>query len=209
MTRRLEGPTSRTTSPTTSSAGRVNGSATDCAGTARCSGKTGRTFSFRFSERSYSGTIITNGGQARIKGVESELEWAASQGLTLGASFTFLDATLQQNYCGVAGVTDCPNLATRIPFAPGRRGDGDGPACHSRRALAGQPALQGQSARLAYRLAPFGGWRAPRAGSVYVSDRNSAAPAHGGSAGGRHAAATGCSISPPVSRKTGSTFSLP
>ena len=39
-------------------------------------------------------TIIVNGGNARIKGIENELELAATNDLTLSTSFTFLDARL-------------------------------------------------------------------------------------------------------------------
>jgi iron complex outermembrane receptor protein len=62
-------------------------------------------------------TIIENGGNARIKGVENEIEWQATSALALSTSFTFLDAKLTENYCGVAGVTNCPNLVTKTSFA--------------------------------------------------------------------------------------------
>ena len=64
-------------------------------------------------------TIITNGGDARIKGIENELEWAATNNLTLSTSFTFLDGRLTQNYCGIQGVTNCPSLSTPVHFGPG------------------------------------------------------------------------------------------
>ncbi len=64
-------------------------------------------------------TAIANGGNARIKGIESELEWAVTSGLTLSTSFTWLDPVLTQNYCGISGVTDCPTLITTGPFLPG------------------------------------------------------------------------------------------
>jgi iron complex outermembrane receptor protein len=63
-------------------------------------------------------TIIVNGGNARIKGVENELEWAATNALTLSGSFTFIDAKLTQNYCGKQGVTDCPDQVTAEAFQP-------------------------------------------------------------------------------------------
>jgi outer membrane receptor protein involved in Fe transport len=63
-------------------------------------------------------TIIVNGGNARIKGVENELEWLATSALTLSASFTFIDARLTENYCGAQGVTDCPDQTTQEPFQP-------------------------------------------------------------------------------------------
>jgi outer membrane receptor protein involved in Fe transport len=63
-------------------------------------------------------TIIENGGNARIKGIENEIEWAATNNLTLSTSFTFLDPRLTENYCGTAGVTNCPNLVTKEAFIP-------------------------------------------------------------------------------------------
>jgi outer membrane receptor protein involved in Fe transport len=63
-------------------------------------------------------TIIVNGGNARIKGVENELEWAATNALTLSGSFTVIDAKLTQNYCGTQGVTDCPDQVTSEAFQP-------------------------------------------------------------------------------------------
>jgi iron complex outermembrane recepter protein len=64
-------------------------------------------------------TIITNGGNARIKGIENEFEWAVTNDFLVTSSFTFLDPRLTQNYCGQEGVTNCPNLQTSEPFLPG------------------------------------------------------------------------------------------
>jgi outer membrane receptor protein involved in Fe transport len=61
-------------------------------------------------------TIIENGGNARIKGIENEIEWAATSELTLSTNFTFLDPRLTQNYCGSVGVTECPTLVTPNNF---------------------------------------------------------------------------------------------
>jgi iron complex outermembrane receptor protein len=64
-------------------------------------------------------TIIQNGGSARIKGIENEIEWAATNNLTLSTNFTFLDPVLTQNYCGSATVTSCPNqVNTDAVFVP-------------------------------------------------------------------------------------------
>jgi iron complex outermembrane recepter protein len=63
--------------------------------------------------------IIENGGNARIKGVENEIEWVPTRELNLSASFTFLQAQLTENYCGEEGVTSCPGLVTPEPFLPG------------------------------------------------------------------------------------------
>jgi len=63
--------------------------------------------------------IVENGGNARIKGVETEIQWAATNNLMLSTAFTFLDPVLTQNYCGVAGVTNCPDQITNTPYLPG------------------------------------------------------------------------------------------
>lgn len=44
-------------------------------------------------------TIIQNAGEAEIKGVESELEFRVSNGLTLAASAAYLDAKLTSTFC--------------------------------------------------------------------------------------------------------------
>lgn len=63
-------------------------------------------------------TIIVNGGNARIKGIENQLEWQATNALSFSTSFTFIDAKLTENYCGLQGVTDCPDLVTKQAFQP-------------------------------------------------------------------------------------------
>ena len=55
-------------------------------------------------------TIIVNGGGAKATGIESELQWAATSNFTLTANTTFLPKDeLTVNYCGQAGVTNCPD----------------------------------------------------------------------------------------------------
>ncbi len=63
-------------------------------------------------------TIIENGGNARIKGIENSIEWAPIRGLSLSTSFTFLDPRLTEAYCGKVGVTSCPDLSTPTGFGP-------------------------------------------------------------------------------------------
>ena len=68
-------------------------------------------------------TIIVNGGNARIKGVENELEWAVTNALTLSGSFTFIDAKLTEDYCGVTGfVAPCTGEVTHEAFQPNLMG---------------------------------------------------------------------------------------
>lgn len=87
-----------------------------------------KNFQFSFLGQN-SVTIIENGGDAQIKGIESELEWAATSNLNMGFNFTWLDAKLTSDYCGEedpatgqpARSNPCPaNPANGItaPFAP-------------------------------------------------------------------------------------------
>ena len=63
--------------------------------------------------------VIANGGTARVKGIESELQWAATSNLMLSGGFTLLDPVLTANICKVAGVTSCPNdVVDNQPFLP-------------------------------------------------------------------------------------------
>lgn len=43
-------------------------------------------------------TIIANGGKARMKGVETDLSWAAAEGLTINGAASYIDAELDQDY---------------------------------------------------------------------------------------------------------------
>ena len=63
--------------------------------------------------------IVANGGNARIKGFETELQWAATNNLMLSTAFTWLDPVLTQDYCGTQGVTSCPTQSTDAPYLPG------------------------------------------------------------------------------------------
>jgi outer membrane receptor protein involved in Fe transport len=53
-------------------------------------------------------TAIANGGNARIKGLENELDFVPTDHLFISTNLTLLDPVLTQNYCGSVGVTDCP-----------------------------------------------------------------------------------------------------
>ena len=64
-------------------------------------------------------TAIANGGNARIKGWENEIEWAPTDHLLITNNLTMLDPRLLQNYCGISGVTNCPTLQTPYAFLPG------------------------------------------------------------------------------------------
>jgi iron complex outermembrane receptor protein len=75
-------------------------------------------------------TIIQNAGQARIRGVESDLEFAATQGLTLSGGFSYTDAKLTQAYCPggpavclVPGTEDYAPAGTMLPTTPKLKAD--------------------------------------------------------------------------------------
>ena len=64
---------------------------------------------FQFAFQGSNGLIqIDNGGEARIKGLESELTWAVGHGLTLSTALTVMDPRLTQNYCGALGPNGAP-----------------------------------------------------------------------------------------------------
>jgi iron complex outermembrane recepter protein len=60
-------------------------------------------------------TIVANAGAARIKGAESELEWAATSAFTLSAGAAYTDAYLSENYCGELNPDGSPVTANPCP----------------------------------------------------------------------------------------------
>ncbi|MHB8813217.1 MAG: TonB-dependent receptor [Steroidobacteraceae bacterium] len=64
-------------------------------------------------------TEIANGASARIKGVETSIDWLPIHNLTLSTDLTLMDPVLTQNYCTQIGVTSCPNDVTYGPFLQG------------------------------------------------------------------------------------------
>jgi iron complex outermembrane recepter protein len=79
-------------------------------------------------------TIITNAGQARIDGLETDLEFAATQNLTLTSGFSWLNARLTQTFCGDPTVCTAPGFdpstyeqyapaGTRLPVTPRFKGN--------------------------------------------------------------------------------------
>ena len=64
-------------------------------------------------------TAIANGGNARIKGLENELDWVAGDHLLFTTNLTWLDPVLTQNYCGTSGVTSCASQVTPFTYLPG------------------------------------------------------------------------------------------
>jgi len=86
---------------------------------------------FQYSFTGLNGlTNVTNAGGARIKGIETDIEWAATQQLLLSAGLSFLDAKLTEDFCqelddvtgqplpSAACVADPEAAAPLLPFAP-------------------------------------------------------------------------------------------
>jgi len=72
-------------------------------------------------------TIIKNGGNARIKGVETSVDWLPMSNLLLSTNFTLLNPVLTQNYYGcLPGTVDCTETApagSNLPVTPKFKGN--------------------------------------------------------------------------------------
>jgi iron complex outermembrane recepter protein len=76
-------------------------------------------------------TIIQNGGNARIKGVESNIDWLPLNNLLLSVNFTFINPILTQNYYGcIPGTVQCTPLppvvtpaGANLPVSPKFKGN--------------------------------------------------------------------------------------
>jgi iron complex outermembrane recepter protein len=64
-------------------------------------------------------TQITNGGQAQIQGIESDVTWAPTSDFTLSTSGAFNNARLTEVYCGdLDPVTGKPDTSCTAPYGP-------------------------------------------------------------------------------------------
>lgn len=74
----------------------------------------------QFSYLGQSGlTEIKNANDARVKGVEADINWAVNSALTLSGGFAYIDAELAENYCGtVDAVSGIPDTNCAAPLAP-------------------------------------------------------------------------------------------
>jgi iron complex outermembrane recepter protein len=63
-------------------------------------------------------TQIANAGAARVWGVESELNWAVTAGLTLSSGITLMNPKITENYCGAITATGAPITDCADPKAP-------------------------------------------------------------------------------------------
>ncbi len=77
-------------------------------------------------------TEIRNANQARIRGAESELAWAATYNLVVSAGLAVYHASLTENYCGTLDandnpITDCADplaaKGTELPITPKIKGN--------------------------------------------------------------------------------------
>jgi outer membrane receptor protein involved in Fe transport len=60
-------------------------------------------------------TIVANAGQAKVKGAETEIEYAPIRALTLSAGAAYIDAYLAQNYCGALNPDGTPVTSSPCP----------------------------------------------------------------------------------------------
>ena len=83
---------------------------------------------FQFSYLGANGlTEIRNAAQARIRGLETDLRWAATYNLAITAGAAFYDSKLTKDYCGALSpitgeaITNCPagSVVDGIPFDNG------------------------------------------------------------------------------------------
>jgi outer membrane receptor protein involved in Fe transport len=74
-------------------------------------------------------TIIANAGNARILGMESDVQYAVTQGLTLSSSFSLLQPKLTQEYCdnptqcGTPGYESYAPAGQQLPVTPKFKAD--------------------------------------------------------------------------------------
>jgi iron complex outermembrane recepter protein len=74
-------------------------------------------------------TIIANAGEAEIRGVESDLEWAVTRAFTLSGGISLLDPKLTQEYCqdptqcGTPGYEQYAPNGEQLPVTPKVKGN--------------------------------------------------------------------------------------
>ena len=64
-------------------------------------------------------TVIANAAQARVKGVETEIAWAATSNLSISGGFALLDPKLTANYCGLLDANNNPVTSNPCPYPTG------------------------------------------------------------------------------------------
>ena len=118
-------------------------------------------------------TIIQNAGNARIRGIESEIELAATSHLTLSSGFTFLDPRLTQNFCNEPDPASPTGQQAHSNPCPAGLGSPDqkNPQPYTPQAVAGtnlptSPKFKGNVVAR-YTLDPIAGWE-PNVQAAFV-----------------------------------------
>ncbi len=104
-------------------------------------------------------TAITNAGNARIRGIETDLTFAVTSGLTLSANFTLLKANVRDYICKgtfeISGPACVNDAAVTSPFFPG--GSYQGPLATPGTDLPQVPKFKGNLVAR-YAFPEFAGW---------------------------------------------------
>jgi len=90
-------------------------------------------------------TAIVNGGNARILGIENDIEFAPTRSLTLSANFTLLQGHVTNDFCQFSGSVSGPGCVNdtpiNAPFLPG--GQFSGPLVRAGTDLPQSPKFKG------------------------------------------------------------------
>lgn len=125
-------------------------------------------------------TVIRNAGNARIRGVEADISWAATYNFRVNGGMAYYDAELTKEYCGFSDlegnpVTSCP-AGTVNPNDPTDPDDDevvDGPQAPEGTRLPLTPRFKGNLAgRYSFDMGSFSSYW--QAALVYVGNRRSA-----------------------------------
>ena len=74
---------------------------------------------FQFTFKGQNGIIIrANAGQARIRGIESDLGWAPDERWLFSGGFSLMDPKTTANYCGTLDANGNPITDCAVPLAP-------------------------------------------------------------------------------------------
>jgi outer membrane receptor protein involved in Fe transport len=72
-------------------------------------------------------TQVANGPQAEIKGVETQLDWLATDSFRLGIALAYYDSELKDDYCDFDDLGNCVNVkapaGTPLPLTPDFKGN--------------------------------------------------------------------------------------
>jgi outer membrane receptor protein involved in Fe transport len=67
-------------------------------------------------------TIIANGGKAKMKGVETDLSWAVTEGLSINGAASYIDAELDEDYRNTPGGPILAPKGQSLPVTPKFKG---------------------------------------------------------------------------------------